>query len=46
MPKLSDNKTLIIYHSIDPYKKIRKKQIIFVGKLNESKGMICTQIHV
>ena len=38
---LSDNKTEIIYHSIDPFKKknIRKnKQIIFVGKLNESKG--------
>ena len=40
LPKLSDNKTQIIYHSIDPYKKkiIKKKQIIFVGKLNESKG--------
>ncbi len=40
LPKLSDNKTQIIYHSIDPFKKnIKKnKQIIFVGKLNESKG--------
>ena len=40
LPKLSDNKTQIIYHSIDPYKKKinKKKQIIFVGKLNESKG--------
>ena len=38
LPKLSDNKTQIIYHSIDPYKKKinKKKQIIFVGKLNES----------
>ena len=40
LPKLSDNKTQIIYHSIDPIKKKMKKnkQIIFVGKLNESKG--------
>tara|TARA_B100000575_G_scaffold72190_1_gene56159 strand:+ start:224 stop:2323 length:2100 start_codon:yes stop_codon:yes gene_type:complete len=40
LPNLSDNKTEIIYHSIDPIKKnIKKnKQIIFVGKLNESKG--------
>ncbi len=40
LPPLSDNKTQIIYHSIDPIKKrIKKnKQIIFVGKLNESKG--------
>ena len=40
LPILSDNKTHIIYHSIDPYKKKikKKKQIIFVGKLNESKG--------
>ena len=40
LPALSDNKTQIIYHSIDPIKKnIKKiKQIIFVGKLNESKG--------
>jgi len=40
LPSLSDNKTEIIYHSIDPIKKnIKKnKQIIFVGKLNESKG--------
>ena len=40
LPSLSDNKTQIIYHSIDPFKKkIKKnKQIIFVGKLNESKG--------
>ena len=40
LPSLSDNKTEIIYHSIDPFrKKIKKnKQIIFVGKLNESKG--------
>ena len=40
LPILSDNKTQIIYHSIDPIKKILKKnkQIIFVGKLNESKG--------
>ena len=40
LPSLSDNKTQIIYHSIDPFKKKVKKnkQIIFVGKLNESKG--------
>ena len=40
MPELSDNKTQVIYHSIDSIKKkIKKnKQIIFVGKLNESKG--------
>ena len=40
LPILSDNKTQIIYHSIDPIKKKVKKnkQIIFVGKLNESKG--------
>ena len=40
LPNLSDNKTQIIYHSIDPIKKNTKKnkQIIFVGKLNESKG--------
>ena len=40
LPILSDNKTQIIYHSIDPIKNIvkKKKQIIFVGKLNESKG--------
>ncbi len=40
LPILSDNKTQIIYHSIDPIKKNVKKnkQIIFVGKLNESKG--------
>ena len=40
LPNLSENKTQIIYHSIDPIKKntIKKKQIIFVGKLNESKG--------
>ncbi|WP_440670508.1 glycosyltransferase family protein [Candidatus Pelagibacter sp. HIMB1483] len=40
LPNLSDNKTQIIYHSIDPFKKKVKKnkQIIFVGKLNESKG--------
>ena len=40
LPLLSDNKTEIIYHSIDPIKKNNKKnkQIIFVGKLNESKG--------
>jgi len=40
LPILSDNKTEIIYHSIDPIKKSYKKnkQIIFVGKLNESKG--------
>ena len=40
LPELSDNKTQVIYHSIDPIKKkIKKnKQIIFVGKLNESKG--------
>ena len=40
LPNLSDNKTEIIYHSIDPIKKKikKKKQIIFVGKLNESKG--------
>ncbi len=40
LPNLSDNKTHVIYHSIDPIKKNVKKnkQIIFVGKLNESKG--------
>ncbi len=40
LPILSDNKTHIIYHSINSHKKkiIKKKQIIFVGKLNESKG--------
>ncbi len=40
LPNLSDNKTQVIYHSIDPIKKYVKKnkQIIFVGKLNESKG--------
>ena len=40
LPTLSDNKSQIIYHSIDPIKKkIKKnKQIIFVGKLNEAKG--------
>ncbi len=40
LPNVSDNKTQVIYHSIDPIKKnIKKnKQIIFVGKLNESKG--------
>jgi len=40
LPKVSQNKTDVIYHSIDPTnKKIKKnKQIIFVGKLNESKG--------
>ena len=40
LPNLSENKTQIIYHSIDLVKKkIKKnKQIIFVGKLNESKG--------
>jgi glycosyltransferase involved in cell wall biosynthesis len=40
LPPLSDNKTQIIYHSIDPVNKnVEKfKQIIFVGKLNESKG--------
>ena len=40
LPNLSDNKTQIIYHSIDPVKKNVKKnkQIIFVGKLNVSKG--------
>ncbi len=40
LPSLSDNKTQIIYHSIDQFKKKVKKnkQIIFVGKLNESKG--------
>ena len=34
------SKTEIIYHSINPLKKIskKKKQIVFVGKLNESKG--------
>ena len=34
------NKTEVIYHSIDPIKKLskKKKQIIFVGKLNEAKG--------
>jgi len=40
LPKISQNKTEVIYHSIDPIKKKLKKekQIIFVGKLNESKG--------
>ncbi len=40
LPILSDNKTQVIYHSIDPVKvKVKKKKyIIFVGKLNESKG--------
>ena len=40
LPNLSKNKTQVIYHSIDPVtKNIKKiKQIIFVGKLNESKG--------
>ena len=40
LPLLSDNKTQIIYHSIDPVNvNVKKnKQIIFVGKLNESKG--------
>ncbi len=40
LPNLSDNKTQIIYHSIDPIRKNtrKNKQIIFVGKLNESKG--------
>ncbi len=40
LPVLSDNKTQVIYHSIDPVKVNvkKKKYIIFVGKLNESKG--------
>ncbi len=40
LPYLSKNKTQIIYHSIDPIKKNKKKlkKIIFVGKLNYSKG--------
>jgi glycosyltransferase involved in cell wall biosynthesis len=40
LPDVSQNKTDVIYHSIDPIrKKLKKnKQIIFVGKLNESKG--------
>ena len=40
LPDVSQNKTDVIYHSIDPIKKKLKKnkQIIFVGKLNESKG--------
>ncbi|MBD1144693.1 glycosyltransferase [Pelagibacterales bacterium SAG-MED37] len=40
LPELSDNKTQVIYHSIDPVKVNvkKKKYIIFVGKLNESKG--------
>ena len=40
LPELSDNKTQVIYHSIDPIKVNvkKKKYIIFVGKLNESKG--------
>ena len=40
LPNLSENKTQVIYHSIDPVTKNTKKnkQIIFVGKLNESKG--------
>ena len=40
LPNLSENKTQVIYHSIDPLTKNTKKnkQIIFVGKLNESKG--------
>ncbi|WP_440656682.1 glycosyltransferase [Candidatus Pelagibacter sp. HIMB1509] len=34
------HKTEVIYHSIDPIKKLskKKKQIVFVGKLNEAKG--------
>ena len=41
LPILSDNKTQIIYHSIDPFRKTVKKnkQIIFVGKLNSQKVM-------
>ena len=40
LPNLSENKTQVIYHSIDPITKNTKKnkQIIFVGKLNVSKG--------
>ena len=40
LPNFSENKTQVIYHSIDPITKNTKKnkQIIFVGKLNESKG--------
>ena len=40
LPNFSENKTQVIYHSIDPVTKNTKKnkQIIFVGKLNESKG--------
>jgi len=40
LPDVSQNKTDVIYHSINPIKKKLKKnkQIIFVGKLNESKG--------
>ena len=40
LPELSDNKTQVIYHSIDPVKVNvkKKKYIIFVGKLNKSKG--------
>ena len=43
------NKTEIIFHSIDPISKIskKKKQIVFVGKLNESKGydLFCEAIN-
>ena len=38
---INENKTDIVYHSINPLKKNnlnKKKQIVFVGKLNKSKG--------
>lgn len=49
LPKISKNKTQVIYHSINPLKKLSKKnkQIIFVGKLNESKGydLFCNAVY-
>ncbi len=48
LPYLSANKTQIIYHSIDRIKKNNEKlkQIIFVGKLNYSKGydLFCNSV--
>ena len=40
LSKKLNNKTNIVYHSIDKQKKLlkKKKHITFVGKLNESKG--------
>ena len=49
LPKISKNKTQVIYHSIKPLKRLSKKykQIIFVGKLNESKGydLFCNAVY-